>query len=382
MSNYEGSPSADSYYERLGVDPDASEETISTASKRAKRAVHPDTNSSDQATAETEFDRVTDAAATLTDPKSRAAYDTFLDEQGAATGTKRYEEWETAGRPRPPTEWLSESPQEEATPVERDATTVEADPRQGWTAADWNTTRREERSRDATAASETAETARSTTVDANTASTEATTSSADTTVDPNAAATTGSTSVDPNTTASSAETADTPSTPEATPNRAPPSVLGEDPEKLYSKYVLDSDAEWGHPDEPNQATDSQDTPTDTAAAWYVPSALDRLFRRLYPTPFGGVLLGAAPNSWLAISALVVGWLAGTALIGPGGELFALFVFVFVPKIGSWLYPTLAVVAVAAPTLSPLETGGGVIAGYAVVAVGYALLVRGTQLQSA
>ena len=106
--SYDGTPSADSYYERLGVDPDASEETITRASKLAKRTLHPDNNSSEQATAEREFDRVTDAADALTDSESRAAYDTFLDDQGPATGTDRYEEWDAAGRPKSPTAWLSE----------------------------------------------------------------------------------------------------------------------------------------------------------------------------------------------------------------------------------------------------------------------------------
>jgi len=106
--SYGGTPSAASYYERLGVDPDAGDEEINRASKLAKRAVHPDNNSSKQAAAEREFDRVTDAADALTDSDGRAAYDTFIDDQGPEIGTARYEEWDAADRPKSPIAWLSE----------------------------------------------------------------------------------------------------------------------------------------------------------------------------------------------------------------------------------------------------------------------------------
>ncbi|ERH02605.1 MAG: DnaJ-class molecular chaperone with C-terminal Zn finger domain protein, partial [Halonotius sp. J07HN6] len=117
---YSGTPSADSYYERLGVDRSASDDDIDTASKRAKRAVHPDNNSSEQATAEREFDRVTDAGDALTDSESRAAYDTFVEEQGPDTGTELYEQWDAEGRPQSPSGWLAQ-------PRSTDTTTATAD---------------------------------------------------------------------------------------------------------------------------------------------------------------------------------------------------------------------------------------------------------------
>ncbi|MFB6293364.1 MAG: DnaJ domain-containing protein, partial [Halonotius sp.] len=124
---YSGTPSADSYYERLGVDRAASDDDIDTASKLAKRAVHPDNNSSEQATAEREFDRVTDAGDVLTDSESRAAYDTFIDDQGTETGTELYEQWDAEGRPQPPTEWLAQPRSTDTATPTTDSTTTTAD---------------------------------------------------------------------------------------------------------------------------------------------------------------------------------------------------------------------------------------------------------------
>lgn len=65
--------SDDTYYEVLGVGPDATRDEIRTAFRRLIRQVHPDHGGSDAL-----FRRVNEAYATLCDPQRRAAYDKAL----------------------------------------------------------------------------------------------------------------------------------------------------------------------------------------------------------------------------------------------------------------------------------------------------------------
>lgn len=62
------------YYEILGVDRDASPETIKKAFRRLARATHPDANPGDQE-AEARFREVAEAYEVLSDPDRRAQYD-------------------------------------------------------------------------------------------------------------------------------------------------------------------------------------------------------------------------------------------------------------------------------------------------------------------
>lgn len=63
----------ESYYELLGVEPDASPEEIETAYRETVKQVHPDKN--DGPDAEETFMRVQEAHSVLTDPEQRAQYD-------------------------------------------------------------------------------------------------------------------------------------------------------------------------------------------------------------------------------------------------------------------------------------------------------------------
>jgi hypothetical protein len=64
---------SDSYYELLGIDPDATEEEIETAYREKVKQVHPD--KSDSPDAKEVFMRVREAREVLLDPKERAQYD-------------------------------------------------------------------------------------------------------------------------------------------------------------------------------------------------------------------------------------------------------------------------------------------------------------------
>jgi hypothetical protein len=64
---------SDSYYELLGIDPDASNEEIETAYREKVKQVHPD--KSDRSDAREQFMRVRKAREVLLDPKARARYD-------------------------------------------------------------------------------------------------------------------------------------------------------------------------------------------------------------------------------------------------------------------------------------------------------------------
>ncbi|RJX42191.1 hypothetical protein DM826_11125 [Halonotius aquaticus] len=365
--SYGGTPSADSYYERLGVDPDASEETIKRASKLAKRSVHPDNNSSEQATAEREFDRVTDAADALTDSESRAAYDTFIDDQGPATGTDRYEEWDAAGRQKSPTAWLSE-PRSSGSSSSASASTTSTSTTNASTT---NNSRTSSRTRTNASREPNAnrrpndrrrpgeQTAASTPTDeaAETAANESATAAAST---PEAE------------TEDTAETAST--TPTGRPNskRAPESVLGEDPEELYNKYVLDSDAAWG-----SGEAEAGQTGGGSGTAGASPSVAGAVVSRFVSAEVAADIdrVAAAPKPWWLRGGLAVVLLALAVVVGPIAERLALLPFVAVPRIGLWLYPTLAAGGTLAPELVPLETPVLWLAAYAGLSVGYFLVGR-------
>ena len=358
---YGGTPSADSYYERLGVDRDASEETIKRASKLAKRAVHPDNNSNEQTTAEREFDRVTDAADALTDSESRAAYDTFIDDQGPATGTDRYEEWDAADRPKSPTAWLSE-PRSSGSSSTTSTSTTNA-----------STTNNNTSSRTRTNASRQPNANRRPNdhrrPGEQTAASTPTDETAETAADDGytAAASTPETE-----TGETTETAST--TPTGRPNskRAPESVLGEDPEELYDKYVLDSDAAWG-----SGEAEAGQTGVGSGTAGVAPSVVGAVVSRFVSSEVAADIdrVAAAPKPWWLRGSLAVVLLLLAVVVGPVAERLALLPFVAVPRIGLWLYPTLAAAVTLAPDLVPLETPALWLAAYAGLSVGYVLLGR-------
>jgi len=364
--SYGGTPSADSYYERLGVDPDASEETIKRASKLAKRSVHPDNNSSEQATAEREFDRVTDAADALTDSESRAAYDTFIDDQGTATGTDRYEEWDAAGRPKSPTAWLSE-PRSSGSSSSASASTTST----STTSA--STTNNSTSSRTRTNASRQPNANRRPNDRRRPGEQTAASTSADETAETAANDSYTAAASTPETeTGEAAETAST--TPTGRPNskRAPESVLGEDPEELYNKYVLDSDAAWGSGD-----AEAGQTGGGSGTGGVAPSVAGAVVSRFVSAEVAADIdrVAAAPKPWWLRGSLAVVLLILAVVVGPIAERLALLPVVAVPRIGLWLYPTLAAAVTLAPELVPLETPAGWLAAYAGLSVGYALLGR-------
>ena len=362
--SYGGTPAADSYYERLGVDRDASEETIKRASKLAKRSVHPDNNSSEQATAEREFDRVTDAADALTDSESRAAYDTFIDDQGPVTGTDRYEEWDAAGRQKSPTAWLSE-PRSNGSSSTPSTSTTGASTTSGSTTNNTssrtrtNASRETNTDRDPNAGRQPNDRRRP---GEQTAASTPTEETAETAADDGytAAASTPETE-----TGETAETAST--TPTGRPNskRAPESVLGEDPEELYNKYVLDSDAAWG-----SGEAEAGQTGGGSGTAGASPSVAGAVVSR-----FVSAEVAAAPKPWWLRGGLAVVLLALAVVVGPIAERLALLPFVAVPWIGLWLYPTLLAGVTLAPELVPLETPALWLAAYAGLSVGYLLVGR-------
>ncbi|ERH07451.1 MAG: DnaJ-class molecular chaperone with C-terminal Zn finger domain protein [Halonotius sp. J07HN4] len=366
--SYGGTPSAASYYERLGVDPDADDDELRRASKLAKRAVHPDNNSNEQAAAEREFDRVTDAADALTDSDLRAAYDTFIDDQGPKTGTDRYEEWDTAGRPKSPTAWLSEPRSGSSSTTTSAAGGSTAETGTGSTtrsttgSATGDTTSRagERRDRHRSGRNRPGEkTQRSTATQGGERADGDNRTEAASTAD-----STGTSSTAETTGASAAST-----TPTGRPNteRAPASVLGEDPEELYGKYVLDSEAAWKSDDAGQSVSDGGTTGASVPVA-------AAIIARVAPSRVADSIRGfvAIPKPWWVQVGVAAVLLASAVVVGPIAEGLVLLPFVFLPRIGPWLYPTLAV-AVTAPLRVPLDTSAILLAAYAGLAIGYALL---------
>lgn len=376
--SYGGTPSADSYYERLGVDPEASDEAVTRASKLAKRAVHPDNNSSEQTTAEREFDRVTDAADALTDSDSRAAYNTFIDDQGSDTGTSLYEEWDVAGRPRSPTAWLSEprSRGSSSTTSTTSASTTNTTTETAETSTTASTTKKSDRttSRTRTGADDRPGDRRRP-GEQTQAST--TTRETDDTAASDGRTTTASTA-DATETQEAGDSAST--TPTGRPNskRAPESVLGEDPEELYSKYVLDSEAAWGPREDDS---DSSHAASDGASPETSTSAVETVVSRVV-SPEVAAIIGrfvAVPKPWWLRGGVAVVLLALAVVVGPIAERLALLPFVALPRIGPWLYPVLAAAVTVAPELVPLETSAAWLVAYAGLSVGYSLLGRRRRL---
>jgi molecular chaperone DnaJ len=73
-----------SFYELLGVDPSADQDTIKKAYRRRARELHPDANPDDPE-AEEHFKELSRAYEVLSDPDQRARYDRF-GEQGLSGG--------------------------------------------------------------------------------------------------------------------------------------------------------------------------------------------------------------------------------------------------------------------------------------------------------
>ena len=364
--SYGGTPSAASYYERLGINPDAGDSEINRASKLAKRSVHPDNNSSEQTAAEREFDRVTDAADALTDNDGRATYDTFIDDQGPEIGTARYEEWDAAGRPKSPTAWLSEPRSSESSSTASTTSTANASTTSTSTAdntasrARANANRRPNNQRQPGAGTQRSSATRED--DERTDDDSRTTTS---TTDTAATARTAER-------AAASETASTTPTGRPHSKRAPESVLGEDPEELYSKYVLDSETEWG-PDSPKttQSASGRRTPSTSISA--VGAVVAEVARSWIVAGVGG-LVTAVGSWWIRVGGGLT-LLAIAAVVGPIAESIVLLPFVFLPRIGPWLYPTVAVAVTVAPKAVPLDTSAVLCVVYAGLAGGYALLDR-------
>lgn len=413
---YSGTPSADSYYERLGTDRTASDDDIDTASKVAKRAIHPDNNSSEQATAEREFDRVTDAGDVLTDSDSRAAYDTFIKDQGPETGTELYEQWDSEGRPGSPAEWLAEpratntatTTTDSTTTTTADSTTTTADAtgtgepasdqsgwtqpgesgeqrgdRRGWSEDEWNARARtrdgrrgagEPEGADASATrpgSDTDDDNRQTTV--RTGADAAEQAGGETTI-PTGDAVAGE---------EAAADATTGTTTTASSSRSPRSVLNKDPEEMYSEYVLESEPEW-RADSPDGDMGQSDRGASTAegrrvTASAAPAPLARLLAGVVGGPLAPLLTVAAPKSRRLRGVAVAALIGVAVVLGPVGEALVLLPLVVFPRVGPWLFGTLAAAAAVVPGIMSLAFPAIGWLALAIVSGGYFLLIRGSQL---
>jgi DnaJ-class molecular chaperone len=97
-SNYDPDPTADSYYDRLGVSKQARPATVKHAAETAFDSLHSDADA-DALLA------VKQARDALVDSMLRRTYDLFLDELTAAAATQAFEQWQAHGEPKPNT-WL------------------------------------------------------------------------------------------------------------------------------------------------------------------------------------------------------------------------------------------------------------------------------------
>ncbi|PSQ41922.1 hypothetical protein BRD17_09980 [Halobacteriales archaeon SW_7_68_16] len=100
-------PYADDYYDRLGVDPDATRAEIEAAYECHLASMHPDVN--DYPNPDEAFTRFDRAAGVLTDPHSREAYDVFRERPGIDDPATAFERWDGRGQTEPPTTFSIES---------------------------------------------------------------------------------------------------------------------------------------------------------------------------------------------------------------------------------------------------------------------------------
>jgi DnaJ-class molecular chaperone len=99
-STFDTDPTADSYYDRLGISKQARPATIKRAGKIAFSMHHPDSGGDQDA-----FLAVKQARDTLLDSMLRRTYDMFLNRFTAAEATRAFEKWQARGQPEPNT-WL------------------------------------------------------------------------------------------------------------------------------------------------------------------------------------------------------------------------------------------------------------------------------------
>ncbi|WP_225316464.1 MULTISPECIES: DnaJ domain-containing protein [Haloferax] len=122
IEKFQTDPSAENYYDRLGVPQDADTQTIRKAGKLACKRTHPD--SGGRFSGCKEFTRITAARDALEDDDERGHYEVFRARYGAAKGTTMYEQWVQRGQPQTPETWtVSES---EPTDGCQDTTTASA----------------------------------------------------------------------------------------------------------------------------------------------------------------------------------------------------------------------------------------------------------------
>lgn len=111
MNSTDINPSADDYYSRLGVSPDAGKQAIRKAGKKAYKKYHPDQN--DSSSARETFFRVKRARDTLSDSKLRRRYDEFYAELDPFAATKAFENWDRTSKTEPIEKFIDEFRREE-----------------------------------------------------------------------------------------------------------------------------------------------------------------------------------------------------------------------------------------------------------------------------
>jgi curved DNA-binding protein CbpA len=113
-STFDTDPTADSYYDRLGVTQTADSATIKRAGQIAFSMHHPDSGGDQSA-----FLAVKQARNTLLDESLRETYDKFLAKLGVASGTRAFEKWQARGQPKPIT-WLATDSRHATHPPQQD----------------------------------------------------------------------------------------------------------------------------------------------------------------------------------------------------------------------------------------------------------------------
>jgi DnaJ-class molecular chaperone len=99
-STFDTDPTADSYYDRLGITPRAHPTTVDQAGEAAEEKYGSENSDDEDA-----FDAVKQAHDTLLDSMLRRTYDMFLTHLTAAEATRAFEKWQARGQPEPNT-WL------------------------------------------------------------------------------------------------------------------------------------------------------------------------------------------------------------------------------------------------------------------------------------